>query len=189
MKFETRLENLKEKIKEKDFLEMKGLGNEVAFWIFDYPPEKELLMRDRINKLVINLNRCGIKTLNIDLNDLCLDILKEKIDFEKIIDFEKKKGSDELLSKLKSILKPETVKRKIVSKLTEDYQLIFLTGIGKVWPLIRSHSILNNLQSVINNVPLIAFYPGNYSGLDLSLFGKFKDANYYRAFRLINEKE
>jgi hypothetical protein len=88
------------------------------------------------------------------------------------------------------MLKPETVKKVIQQRMDSDgnIQLMFLTGVGKAFPLVRSHSILNNLQPLMGNVPLVTFYPGEYDKHELSLFGKFKDANYYRAFRLINEK-
>ena len=190
MKLEKRLELLKQKVQEDDFLSARGLGNEIPFWIFDYPPEKELLVRETIDKMTHNLEKRSVNVLVIDLYEMCLEILENKISAHKIFDFENKKGSDELLNKLKIMLKPETVKKAILLKMESngDIQLMFLTGVGKAWPLIRSHSILNNLQPVLGNVPLVTFYPGEYDNHELSLFGKFKDANYYRAFRLINEK-
>lgn len=190
MKLEKRLELLKEKVQEDDFLNARGLGNEIPFWIFDYPPEKELLVRETVVKLTQNLKKNSINVLVIDLYEMCLDLLENKISADKIHDFENKKGSDELLNKLKIILKPDTVKKSIQTMMTDggDVGLVFLTGVGKAWPLVRSHSILNNLQPVLGNVPLVTFYPGKYDNHELSLFGKFKDANYYRAFQLINEK-
>ena len=190
MKIEERIDKLKEKIQEPRFLKMKGLGNEVPFYIFDYPPEKELLVREVIDKLKEIFLKKDIKILEINLYELVLGILFERIPPEKAIEFEKKKGSNELLEKLRPMLKIELVNTKIGSLLTEGkYDIIFLTGIGNAWPLIRSHKVLNNLQSVISSNPLVVFYPGHYTKYDLSLFGKFKDANYYRAFRLIDYVE
>jgi len=190
MKIEKRLELLKEKVMEDDFLNARGLGNEIPFWIFDYPPEKELLVRETVEKLTQNLSKNSINVIVIDLYDMCLELLDNKISDDKIHDFENKKGSDELLNKLKIMLKPDIIKKVIQTKVAAsgDVKLIFLTGVGKAWPLVRSHSILNNLQSVLGNIPLVTFYPGTYDNHELSLFGKFKDANYYRAFQLINEK-
>jgi len=184
------LELLKEKVQEDDFLTVKGLGNEVPFWIFDYPPEKELLVRQTIDRIASNLNNMSVNLLVIDLYEMCLKLLEDKLPMEKIMQFEEDKGSEELLNKLKILLKHETIKKAIQSKMASngDIQLMFLTGVGKVWPLVRSHSILNNLQPVLGNVPLVTFYPGKYDNHELSLFGKFKDANYYRAFRLINDE-
>ena len=125
----------------------------------------------------------------LTIYEMCLELLENRINSETIHEFEKNKGSDELINKLKIILKPKIVKKAIQAKMAScgDVQLMFLTGVGKAWPLVRSHSILNNLQPVVGNVPLVTFYPGIYDNHELSLFGKFKDANYYRAFRLIND--
>jgi len=190
MKIEERIDKLNEKLQEPRFLKMKGLGNEVPFYIFDYPPEKELLIRETIAKLINSISKKDIKILEINLYDLVLGILFERIPAEKLINFEKKKGSNELLEKLRPMLKTDLINSKIAALLSGDnYHIIFLTGIGNAWPLIRSHKVLNNLQAVINAIPLIVFYPGHYTKYDLSLFGKFKDANYYRAFRLIDYAE
>lgn len=190
MRLEGRLELLKQKIQEDDFLSARGLGNEIPFWIFDYPPERELLVRESIDKMTATLKKRSVNVLVIDLYEICLELLEDKISAEKIFELENKKGSDELLNKLKMMLKPETVKKVIQKRMESggNIQLMFLTGVGKAWPLVRSHSILNNLQPLMGNVPLVTFYPGEYDKHELSLFGKFKDANYYRAFRLIAEK-
>jgi hypothetical protein len=188
MELERRLEHFKEKIKTRDFLECKGLGNEIPYWIFDYEPEKELLVRVTINKLISSYdNKHSIKIIEIDLYKLCLKILSQTITDEKLIQFEKKKGSDALLEKIRLILNQETTKKEISEILKVDYDLIFLTGVGNAWPMTRVHSVLNNLHSVTGRKPLVLFYPGKFSGLDLSLFGEFKSKNYYRAFRLMPE--
>lgn len=188
MKLEERLELLKEELQKEDFLKSKGLGNEIPFWIFDYPPEKELLLRDTVIKIISNFEKNSIQVLEIDLFEICLEIIDKKISAEKIIAFEESKGSEELLKKMKLMLKPDILKSAIQQKMDENsgFQIIFLNGVGKAWPIVRSHTILNNLQPLLGNIPLVTFYPGKYSGFDLSLFGKIRDANYYRAFRLIN---
>ena len=67
----------------------------------------------------------------------------------------------------------------------EEHDLIIASGAGLVWPLLRTHSLLNNLQPVMGNTPLLLFYPGRYDGQSLRLFGKLKNNNYYRAFKLV----
>ena len=158
------MELLKEKVLEGDFLTAKGLGSEVPFWIFDYPPEKELLVRRTIDRIASNLNNMSVNILVIDLYEMCFKLLEDKLSMEKIIQFEEEKGSEDLLNKLRILLKHETIKKAIQSKMasSDAIQLMFLTGMGKVWPLVRSHSILNNLQPVTGNVPLVTFYPGEY---------------------------
>ena len=64
--------------------------------------------------------------------------------------------------------------------------IVFLTGVGKCYPILRSHKVLNNLHQVIDNVPVVMFYPGKYDGQELVLFSEIKDDNYYRAFKLVD---
>ena len=75
------------------------------------------------------------------------------------------------------------ISRILQEDLTDS--VVFLTGVGKCHPIIASHNILNNLHQVLDSVPVVLFYPGEYSGQDLKLFGTMDSHNYYRAFRLV----
>jgi hypothetical protein len=72
----------------------------------------------------------------------------------------------------------------IAASVKPGTDIIIICGVGKAWPVIRSHTILNNLHKRIEKTPLIVFFPGTYD-LELRLFGEITDDNYYRAFRLI----
>ena len=104
----------------------------------------------------------------------------------KVIKIELKLGSDKMLSKLKPMIKKEKIAEEITKKVHPEAQAIFLTGIGSVYPLIRSHEILNNLHAFLDDKPLIVFFPGAYDMQSLKLFNCLSDNNYYRAFRLIS---
>ena len=187
MNFEHRLELLQEKIRTDDFLKGRGLGNEVPFWIFDYPAEKELVMRDFIPRLKESLEQKSITVLDIDLYDLCLSVLSDHPSIEKIIKLEERKGSSDLLRKLKPVLKPKVLMNRIKEMITDDVDVIFLTGVGKSWPLVRSHTLLNNLQPVVDTLPLVEFFPGRFDDDGLSLFDLLESDHYYRGFKLIDE--
>lgn len=184
MNTKENLEKILQKITDRDFLENRGLGNELGFYIFDYPPEDELFIRDYIKYIFKHLSDSDIKPVEIDLYKIMLEILKSKKIFDKIIPMEKVKGDKELKKALYPVLKPENFIKFIKEKI-EGHNLIFLTGVGRVWPLVRSHTILNNLHSVLDKIPVIMFFPGKYNQIELQLFGKFRDDNYYRAFKLI----
>ena len=47
-----------------------------------------------------------------------------------------------------------------IKEHTPEKAIIFITGIGKCYPIIRSHTVLNNLHLVIDKVPVVLFYPG-----------------------------
>ena len=66
----------------------------------------------------------------------------------------------------------------------DQQDLVIVSGVGSSWPLVRSHTLLNNLHSVMGKTPLVMFYPGRYDGQFLRLFGKLRNA-YYRAFKLL----
>lgn len=76
---------------------------------------------------------------------------------------------------------------KYIVEKSEGCDILFLIGVGKAWPLVRSHTILNNLHKEIEDMPLVMFFPGSYDGGTLMLFEEFKDDNYYRAFPLVDK--
>lgn len=183
----ARLDEIIPKIKEDKFIEGRGLGNEISFYVFDYEPENELLVRDYIQHIKKEFSYEGSdrRIIEFDLYKMLIDITKEKRIFNRIFEMEERQGKDALFKALTTFANPEIFLKKIDEQIA-DYNVVFLTGVGKVYPFVRSHNILNNLQGVLDKIPVIMFYPGQYSGDDLVLFNKFKDSNYYRAFRLID---
>lgn len=183
----NRLNEIEGKVASSDFLQGKGLGNEIPFYIFDYPPEEEIAIRDHLSFLVKRLKEhYKLKVLHVNLLDFLIAYLKEKNIYDKCFELEINKGVEGLENALKAPLKAENLVRQFSTKYSpSDYALVILSGIGSVYPLIRSHSLLNNLQSVMGDVPLVMFYPGKYDGRNLKLFGKVESNPYYRAFRLI----
>ena len=138
----------------------------------------------------INSNEYDFKINEFDLYEIVLEILEEKGYQTKIFEMEKEKGTDYIIKAIKKTLRltlnNDLVVEYISSRIEKD-DIVFITGVGKSWPIIRSHTVLNTLHSVIESVPLIMFFPGTYDGLELKLFGDIKDDNYYRAFKLIED--
>ncbi|WP_027109248.1 DUF1788 domain-containing protein [Lacticigenium naphthae] len=186
----VRVDELKEKLSDPKILTNKGLGNEVGFYIFDYEPEDELIVRDALPyiKKHIQKENPDISIQEFDLFDIALEFFEQRGYMDKNFKMEEKKGSEFLYDKMKKALKLATNNDWIVEYISEHKQegsMIFITGIGKVYPIVRSHTVLNNLQAVVENTPLIMFYPGHYENGSLKLFSRFMDDNYYRAFKLI----
>lgn len=183
----ARLDQIIPKIKEDKFIEGRGLGNEISFYVFDYEPEGELVVRDYIKHIKKEFSYEGSnrRIIEFDLYKMLLDITKEKRIFDRIFDMEERQGKEALFKAMTTFAKPEVFLQKIKEQMG-DNNVVFLTGIGKVYPFVRSHNILNNLQEVLDKTPVIMFFPGQYDGQSLQLFSKFKDDNYYRAFRLVD---
>jgi len=186
-----RLDKILPIIMDERFREGKGLGNEIGFYIFDYDPEDELIVREHINflKEKVNIDNREITIREFDLFEIVLETIKDKGYLDKVFEMEKQKGTESILTPIKKTLRLTQNNDLIVDYIRnriEDNDVVFLTGVGKAWPIIRSHTVLNNLHSVVDNVPLIMFYPGTYSGHDLHLFDEISDQNYYRAFNLVD---
>lgn len=185
-----RLDKILPTILDQRFRENKGLGNEIGFYIFDYDPKDELTVRDHIKflKNKVNNDNHGIRIKEFDLYEIMLEILEDKGYLDKVFEMESRKGTAQILKPIKNTLRltqNNDLKVEYIKARVENNDIVFLTGVGKIWPIIRSHTVLNVLHSVIDHVPVIMFYPGTYSGQDLHLFDEISDQNYYRAFKLI----
>jgi len=183
-----RLEKLLIKIREKSFRENRGLGNEVGFHVFDYDPEDELVVRDGIKQIKSKATSQELQIQEFDLFEVMLEILGGKGFLQKTFQMEKKKGTEKIIDPIRRTLRFNQSDDKIINYIKEriNYNsIVFLTGIGKAWPIIRSHSILNALHLAIEDVPVIMFFPGTYDGQRLVLFNEFQDDNYYRAFKIV----
>lgn len=185
-----RLDELREKLLNEELLSNRGLGNEVGFHIFDYPPEDELIVRGALPniKKFVQKEHESIKIQEFDLYDIVLTFFEQRGYIEKNFKLEEGKGSEFLFKTMKKALRVATNKDWIAKYVRENWDeqsIVFITGVGKVFPLIRSHVVLNNLQTVVESKPLILFYPGTYDGGQLCLFSEFLDDHYYRAFRLV----
>jgi hypothetical protein len=183
-----RLDEILPRITSDEFLESKGLGNEIAFFIFDYPPEAELEVRQHIRFLLdqIPKRKPHIRLKHINLFEFVVDHLRHRNLLEKIVELQKQKGNEFVLKQLEKVLHAEKLAPLIAEDIRpQDQDLVLVSGVGSVWPLMRTHSLLNNLHPIMHRTPLVMFYPGRYDQKALKLFNKIKSDNYYRAFRLI----
>ena len=187
---DDRLDLAEKRIKEPKFRENRGLGNEVGYYIFDYPAEEEMYVRERINYIQKRNEDSGdeYRIKIFDLYDIMIKILEDKKYLDKCHSIEQKKGFQKVSNAVANLMKVNSTDGMIVNYIKEhtpEKAIIFITGIGKCYPIIRSHTVLNNLHLVIDKVPVVLFYPGKYDGQELVLFNEIKDDNYYRAFKLV----
>jgi len=177
------------------FLKMQGLGNEVPFFICPYKPEEAIEM-ERLQKQLFNkLAQKGINILAIDLYDLAVKTLKDEDDWDWVIGDGQNLPKPELLEELQSMLDVETVLTPAIeaTMTSTEFDAMFISGVGEVFPYIRSHNVLNNLQKTAKEKPTVIFFPGEYThsleaGASLDLFGKMHDDKYYRAFNIYHSE-
>lgn len=182
-----RLERLRDTIQDADFMEGRGLANEVNLRIFSYAPEDELAVRQWVESRRREKHlRCRLHVCN--LYGEFLATLQEKEVLEACSEVEERDGREELLQALRELIKPSDMAGRIVSR--EDLQpgadVLLICGVGEIFPFLRVHSLLEALQPLIpNRLPVVVMYPGKYDGHYLQLFNKLAPNGYYRAFNLI----
>lgn len=187
---DERLRKIEEVISDEDFRKNKGLSNEVGYYIFDYPAKEELKVRKylEILKNKNETNPQGYELKIYDLYDIMIDLIEKEGLFESCIEMEENEGLDYLISAVNDILRidyDDNYFNTYIEENTPDNSVVFITGVGKIFPFVRTHGILNKLHLVFDRAPVVLFYPGKYDGQSLMLFSEFKDENYYRAFPLI----
>mgnify|MGYP000214465415 CR=1 FL=1 len=190
---QARLDLIVERIECPKFLKNDGLGNEVGFWIFDYSPKFELMVRAYLDDLTENLNKHQHHFAHINIFEILVEMLSSRNLLERTFKREKQIGEDALRKNLAGVLSQDKVATVIAEQArkthSEPLDFVILSGLGNAWPLVRGHELLSALQDVMGERPLILFYPGEYSGLDLHPFGMIESRNYYRAFKLVPEHQ
>jgi hypothetical protein len=178
------LDRIKGRISDPAFLANKGLSNEVGIHVFNYAPQDELIVRDYISRLVSTPSD-EFRVIECDMYNILLEILTEKRVLGTVANLEEKKGKDYLLAQLQKVATPEAFLAKMKYEPHKRGDVLFLTGLGKVYPFMRSHKMLDSMQQAFSDIPIVMFYPGEFNGQSLILFNMFHDGNYYRAFNLI----
>lgn len=178
------LDKIKARISDANFLANKGLSNEVGIHVFKYAPKHELIVRDYIERLV-NTPSGDFRIIERDMYKILLEILDEKRVLGTVPGLEEKKGKDYLLAQLQKIATQEAFLAKMKCEPHKRGDVLFMTGVGKVHPFMRSHKMLESMQQAFSDIPIVMFYPGEFNGQSLILFEKFHDGNYYRAFNLL----
>ncbi len=188
--FEERLNHVLPRLASPDVLDNRGAGGEIGFWIFDYPPEKEIQMRSWLSDVIepgLRKQKPDLRFAVIDLFECVTGLLEERGLLEKAFDMQLKKGDDALLASLRSVLKEDRLAARMVELVgAEHLDLLIVKGVGAVYPMLRTHTLLSALHPHMRDTPLLMLYPGRYDGLSLRLFNKLGDDNYYRAFRLVS---
>lgn len=189
-RFEERLNQILPRLVSPDVLSNQGAGGEIGFWIFDYPPEEEMAMRAWLADVIepgLRKQVPAVRFQTVDLFQLVVDLLDERKLFDKVCEMQANKGDAAVLASLRSVLKEDRLAARMTEKLdVAQLDLLIVKGVGAVYPLLRTHTLLSALHPHMRNTPLLMLYPGTYNGQSLSLFNTLSDDNYYRAFRLVS---
>ena len=179
------LDRIKNRISDPNFLSNRGLSNEVGIHVFCYDPKDEIIVQDYIKRLKNEANT-PYRIIECDLYEIFLSLLEDKSVLRSVSSLEDKRGKDYLLSQLQKIATPEALLARMdYSPHIKGQDVLFMTGIGKIHPFMRAHKMLDSMQHLFEDIPIVMFYPGSFNGQTLILFNEFLDGNYYRAFNLL----
>lgn len=180
----VRLDHLKEEIQKQEFLEGKGLSNEVNIRIFCYEPQDEMIVRHFVEQIITDQSlACHLVERN--LYQTFLEICDEKKITQAAGSMEEKKGKDYLIQQIQRFANNKSFVTKMQYEPHEPGDVILITGVGEVYPFMRIHSLLEALQPEFPDIPILVMYPGKYDGRFVRLFDKLEPNPYYRAFNIV----
>lgn len=191
---QERLDAMDEKIRQPSFRKTTGKANEVNYWVFDYAPEQELEVRERIGYMQRRNEKGteGFQLMVFDLYDIIIDYLESKNFIEKTERFEERGGLKRVITAVQRTLKITDKDNYLVKYIvahTPENSVVFLTGIGKCYPLLEAPEVFNkvlyNMPQEYAATPMVLFYPGTYTEQELVVFNEVIEDNYYRAFRIV----
>lgn len=192
-----RLNQILPRVTDSAFLTSEGIGNEIACYIFDYPAEEELKVREHIKMMMGRFasHHSELRILHLNLLEVVLAYLEQRGLLDKALKMQKTKGDVAVLQALKGPLAAEKLRDFIAAEHSPaDHDLFLISGVGSVWPLLRAHSLLNCLHTIMGQTPLVLFYPGSFDGTTLRLFERINTTTskagtkpYYRAIILVPE--
>lgn len=189
-KFEERLNQVLPRLASPDVLSNRGAGGEIGFWVFDYPPEQEMQMRAWITNVIeseLPKRKSGIRFKVIDLFEFVIELIEERNLLDKAFAKQMNEGDEAVLKSLRPVLKEDKLAARLVEVAgLQNLDLLLIKGVGAVYPMLRTHTLLSALHPHMRDKPLVMFYPGRYDGQSLRLFNKLTDDNYYRAFSLVS---
>lgn len=185
-----KLQHLREKIHDPEFQQSRGLSNEVSYYILAFDPKDQPVVTEEVHSMQRQLNHdtVGVDIIEFNLYDIMWKLLEQMGIRDDVFTMEESDGMAYLTEQLNNAFEMTSLNNPFVeymqARIPNDQTIIFVTGIGEIFPLIRAHKVLNTMHQVITNVPVIFFYPGVYDSLSLTMFGEAKEDNYYRAFQL-----
>jgi len=183
---EQKFSKIYQLVSSEDFLSNLTTGGEMPFYLITYDVAQEAVLSDSIDLLSRKLQNDGKQTLIIDLYELLLNTLTEEDDIDDYYALEESSSKKEFTRSIQLAVDTEQSYIPNIAKAIQEANpdLVLIKGVGKVFPFIRSHTIVNNMENIIKQIPVVLFYPGTYEGTQLSLFGRIKSENHYRAINI-----
>ncbi len=179
-----RLDALRALVQNEDFLEGRGLSNEVNIRIFCYDPAEEMAVRHFMAQMETD-QTLSCRLIERDLYQIFLSICEDREIADEIADLEESDGSEYLLEQLEQTIGKKDFIEKMQYSPHEKGDVLVLTGVGDVFPFMRVHSLLEAMQKDFSDIPILVMYPGEFNGRSVKLFNLLEPNGFYRAFNVV----
>ena len=179
-----RLDKVRELLKDPDFLEGKGLSNEVNIRIFCYEADQEMAVRHFVNQVMAD-QTLPCHLIEANLYETFLSCCEDKRILDRMSAMEEKNGKEKLQKQIEKAITVQAYVNKICAEPMGKGDVLLLTGVGDVFPFMRIHMLLEALQPRTGGVPILVMYPGTFDGRHVKLFDRLPANPYYRAFNVI----
>ncbi len=130
---QERLNQVLPRITSDDFLSGSGIGNEIGFYIFDYPPEKELVVREHVRFLMQHIPKAkpGLRVTHVNLFDLVLDYLRGRSLLDRSLQMQREKGNETLMKALRAALHEDKLAQVFEQAARpKENDLVLVSGAG-----------------------------------------------------------
>lgn len=181
---QERLDGLRSLIQEPDFLEGKGLSNEVNIRIFCYDASEEMIVQHFIGQMTADPS-ISCRLIECNLYKTFLSVCDDLDIIDAIPGMEEADGSIFLLEQLHAAIGVRELIEKIQYAPHKTGDVLMITGVGDAFPFIRIHVLLEALQPYFSDIPILVMYPGKFDGRQTKLFDRLQPNDYYRAFNVI----
>ncbi|GEL78688.1 DUF1788 domain-containing protein [Tenuibacillus multivorans] len=175
-----RLDQMEKRINQEGFTQPKGIGSDIPHFVLDYPPEDELQVRVYLKNM---LKRTKLNIKEVNLFEFLLSFFEED-ELEELYELEAEEGISGLNDAIEPILNESNTIIDQFKEFTDDADLIFITGVGTAHPFLRSSQLLKAVSSKGYKKPIVLFYPGEFTGLRLKLFGILDYEDDYQLSRI-----
>jgi hypothetical protein len=155
-------EYIADKLCDDTLLGRSGYKMYESKYVVPYNPAEASNYKEVIHELMNDLPGRGVIPAEVNLYDIVLDYLDEQGLWEVFKEREGELDTQTLIETLQATVTIEGVIIPRVEQQLEDagnYDIAFITGVGEVYPFVRTHHILDELET---DKPLVLWFPGEF---------------------------
>lgn len=177
-----------DRLSDDSFLGRGGYTLRQNLYVLPYSPTQESDAKDLIKAMCEHdLPLQNVRAENINLYDIVLEFLDEQDIWDPLCEAEQDADREDIIMMLQDTVSVSDVIKPVIEERLQSSEcdLAFITGIGETFPYIRTHALLNKIET---DKPIVLVFPGEYrqyadgsTSLDILNIPSQANGGYYRA--------